>query len=224
VLDGLFHLFLILARAAVIRRSTAYHEAGHAVAQVACRGTIWRVSIAPSIDEQGRPIGGSMEGRPPWEQPAAKAPRGRLRGFTREVRAILRRDGIISFAGIAAQYPRNTGLCGDDMADRARLDIEGFHLAAKDFGCRRPRWTIHWPSFDRACAVIDPRWGQVEALAEALLERTTLLESEVLEIVAKAPDRRNNRQPWIVRRSGGKRVRWLEGRGSLAPSRERGRA
>jgi hypothetical protein len=190
--------------------SLARHEAGHVIAQFAVGDPerIESVSIDPSPALQAagtaglvRKVGGATD-----DQMAIQRELPDVRNLFRNLRepdpsnpAEWERIGVvgaIAYAGVAGQF---AGLCSidSDAYWAAHLDqIEFEHLLAARM---RIFWSRHrwcWPAFDAAARIVDPRWGQLLAVAKALLAKKTVFAPELHDLIAKAPEIVNDRPRW----------------------------
>lgn len=161
-------------------RSTAYHEAGHAVAAHYLGVKVGNVTIVPD----GNAVG-SAQNAPTVSRQNLKAYEFRtsLNNFEGETSAL--RTAVISLAGVVAQRahaPRSV------RNYHWRADYEQINLLARKVCCEDEKEMEHWyrRALRRTEQLINWRWPAVEALAAALIEKRKLSGYEAVAAIQSA--------------------------------------
>jgi len=163
---------------------TAYHEAGHAVASHLVGIRTKRVTIKPQV--------GSLGHHETWsfltaDERLALESSGRSEfGATKALRKVINR-GIILLAGGYAEKV----FTGKYNRIGATADIDSYH----DFIERLFPDDKERRSFDRWIRrrtemLVENSWWRVDAIAQALCERTTLKGDEIREVLWKTVEKR----------------------------------
>jgi|SRR5579884_1318366 len=168
------------------KRQTAYHEAGHAVIAFYLFLPFRYASVKPADGALGHV---RFRKAPKWaydeysSRPLAQ-------------RAFWENHIIVSFAGrIAEQKYRGS---------RVRLGHESDYRGIADMGLRfggdDPKVHVHWFRWlqMRAKGMVDTRWREIEAVAEALLKHERLTRDEIQAVI----DARLGLTPLKVTRAG----------------------
>jgi hypothetical protein len=160
------------------RRETAYHEAAHAVHYYWSDVPFRKVTIKPDGDSLGHV---ALHQSPRWKyDPATPAEEKRARWR-------IEAEVIGGFAGQLAQA-RLTGKHPED--GHWKDDQDAVTLAIRLFGGGGDVVDVYLHfCFLRAQGFVNtrPRWVEIEALAEALLERETLTKEQVRQVIANIP-------------------------------------
>jgi hypothetical protein len=146
-------------------KHTAYHEAGHVVADLWYDHVFESVTIVPD-----------------FEKGYAGIVNGNIKDFPLHL-AVLRYAGAIAEAKLRRVSPL---LCGysEDMVAANNL-MDNYHGAIVALGGRFPcRKRLGIDTKQDARRIINHDWDKVQVIAEALLKRKTLTYSEVLKVVA----------------------------------------
>jgi hypothetical protein len=151
-------------------KETAYHEAGHAVALHHCGIKYNYVTIEP--DEEGR-LGHVLHRLPKWFNPETD--------LCDRVRLLAERHIIVNYAGQIAQTkfrgkPLRFGMESDNAT---AIDLAIYLCGGLGATCDAYLLYCLYASLD----VVNLRWREIEAVAEALLARKTLKYDDVLEII-----------------------------------------
>ena len=157
------------------QRATAYHEAGHAVLSLLMRHHIRRVSIVPN-DDEGTLGHCSSNGAPKWFKPDVGM------GFRDE--KWIESEVLILLAGTAAARH----LTGRHNWRGSNRDIAAAcDLASYLYHGRALKLFLAFMIERTRTAVASPAtWLQIEAVAEALLDRGTLSGREVRTVCQQA--------------------------------------
>lgn len=161
-----------------MRRASAYHEAGHAVAAVHVGLRFIEVTIRPGSDSYGKvvfPSVGAMDWSR-WATPTELVAIEGNEGVPLETpMAWLEARFLVSWAGPIAEE-RFTG----------EWDAEGASEDMEALATFLPLGPDPFPDAREAArAVVDTRWTEIEAVAAGLLERGRLSGDEVRAIVAE---------------------------------------
>lgn len=176
------------------RREVAYHEAGHAIAAIACGDAPGRITI----QNAGEGLAGAFFRNPDRnETTSAEAIRQRdledCAWLARLAKVpslpyqptpeAWQRDMIIAAGGLAAQRR----LLGSEYdwrlgeLDHTRMLGIARAFSLSDGGANAlMRWAMH-----EADEILAQRWQQIEALAAALIERSELVGDEILRAIQK---------------------------------------
>lgn len=151
------------------KKATAYHEAGHAVAAWRQGLKFKRVTIKPDADS----LGHVLKGFPKWFRPDNdQSDRVRLHA---ERHIIMDFAGQLAEAKFRGRRPRyGMGADNQNAVDMA-LYLCGSQKAVEAF--LRFCWCV-------SQEFVNGRWGKIEALAAALLERETLNYEDAIEVIA----------------------------------------
>ena len=153
-------------------KETAHHEAGHAVASWWLGVKFKYVTGAPAADSFGH-----LKPRyPKWFQPDADS--------SDRVRLHIEQDIIIGFAGQLAQ--------AKFRGERPRYGMHGDNRQAVDMASYRGGSTKTTEAYLRYCwcaseDLVSMRWREIQAVADALLERQTISYKEVIEVTLPLP-------------------------------------
>jgi len=160
------------------RRAIAYHEAGHAVVMEAVGVRVRRATIVPSKYESGSVCPHEGESDP------ASQVLIDLVGVLAERRAAGRRPRLTFPSATAVSYFH---VKGDLIEYGAAVDgLNAWEAAAVIAPSHRERTAyLRW-QWERAAAMVERRWVEVEAVAAALLKRKTLYGSEVRRVIRAA--------------------------------------
>jgi hypothetical protein len=185
-------------------RSTAYHEAAHAVAVLLLfkPGTLLYVELNPAPTAE-RPGGTVMQRSDPVVQLISAVQPSAARALWK--REFLIAEGVRCYAGVAAQFPEmDPGRCRwlqliprvdegevpNGVSDFAFAGSENDRhcLAdvARGLGLRRPADRWHQASWRRAKHFVAEHWSAIEAVAAALLQSGHLDGDEVARIIEEA--------------------------------------
>lgn len=150
------------------RAATAYHEAGHAVVAVEERLGIRLVTIVPNEELLGFVL----------EAPLPRDFKPDI-GMNSRIRNRIESEARVCFAGHIAQkraYPRSHRLDGRDI--QRAVDLVSYLVPqSKVLGAYLNLLYL------QAENLVDFNWQEIEAVANALLERDTISGSEVRRIV-----------------------------------------
>lgn len=157
-------------------RATAHHEAGHAVAAHSYQVTTWRVTIQPNADSLGHHHHGVVVRRDiEWDI----SDRNRLRA---------ERLALICLAGPYATR-HFLDITNRRRAYRHEQHAADYHnaidvLSFFEDGTILEKY-LHYLEA-RAAAFVESRWWAITAVADALLEHTTLKGNAVKQVIADA--------------------------------------
>jgi hypothetical protein len=157
--------------------ATAYHEAGHAIAAWWLQLPFKRVTITPNADAGS--LGHLLHDRAPkWFNPEIKA------GDRQRLRA--ERHIITGFAGQIAEgkYRGRRPRYGMDSDNSQAVNMATYFCISTD----TTEALLHF-CFLSSRDLIAKWWWAVEAVALALLDRTTLSCEEVKEVIHSESDR-----------------------------------
>lgn len=183
------------------RRSTAVHESSHLVVMDTL-DLVGPVGVRLAIGERvgdDRYLGVVESADPtrgPWRdlEDDDLPRRPPLLEYDTIVQAILWRNALVYYAGVAGQYHRCCGLTSA-IAGSSRGDRLHYEQLAGAFGYEAPGFW--YDAFDGACRIVDARWGAVLAIASELDACGELFSDEALEIARHAPERVNDlRSRW----------------------------
>jgi hypothetical protein len=163
-------------------RATAYHEAGHAVANVALGLAINKVSIIPGEDHHGLDYTGICvsPGVLDYHYPSA--------GVVREQRAVARAHIVACYAGMAAQRLVDPHRPDEHAAGDEENAMELSRLfGVFPRGCSRVGDEAHLRYLDKLRAearrLVRKHWRAVAELAEELLQCEVLSGPEAEKII-----------------------------------------
>ncbi len=160
--------------------STAYHEAGHAVASWALGSMVHSVSIVPNDDSSGRArIGKTISKR----NIKAFQYRTSLSSFEGETSAL--RYAVINLAGLAAQRkhsPRRV------LYWHGSEDYKNVNFCAEQTCCDDHQEMKYWfrRALRRTERLIEHKWLAVDALAKALIKKNKLSSKEAVAAMQSA--------------------------------------
>jgi hypothetical protein len=179
------------ARSKAQLESTAYHEAGHAVAAWALEYRVSVVTIKPRDD--------GSHGHVRWTNPLRRRNVvAALEGIATErevdrARPYIEHAIIASLAGSVAQRrhnPRSHWRSGASGAKRGELIARDtdydlvIDLIYRLYGGRQKVMDTYWSYLEAlAEALIDFHWERIERLAAALLNRETLKDQEIIDAI-----------------------------------------
>lgn len=148
---------------------TAYHEAGHAVAAQFVRFPFRYVTIVPEVD--GRDVGSLVY--KPWKEASLDWSRLDKVAFRLQRHVVIGLAGQISEGKMRGRRPRY-GMGSDN---RQVVDL------ILNIGSEK---TVN--AFMKYCwcvteDFVDLRWAEISAVAQALLDRKTLKQSDVAELI-----------------------------------------
>ena len=146
--------------------ATAHHEAGHAVASCHLRLRFERVTIKPQDDSLGRVS---------YESPSWLA-----EDYPDVTRRRAKRDIIVSYAGQIAEE-KFRGCKPRYGADGDNQNIA--ELAFRSCGSAEMADAFLRECFAASTDVVNNRWKEIQAVAAALLERSTLTYKETIEVI-----------------------------------------
>jgi hypothetical protein len=157
------------------RRHTAYHEAGHAIADLVSGYRFTYVTIRP--DEYGE-----------YEGVVYGSTRGRARDI-----AVVQLAGIVASAKMSGYDPwENPPRFDDDRADIATADTFVDQWAAfvsRTYGGSSVREELWDEIEDTTRQLVDLNWKPIEVIAGALLEKESLAYADVIGILKdECPD------------------------------------
>jgi hypothetical protein len=164
------------------RRHTAYHEAGHVIADLVFGYRFRVVTIRP--DESGGDDG---------------AVYGSTRGRARDL-AVVQLAGIAASAKMTGGDPwENPDQSGDNSADIAtagRFIDNWVVFLSRTYGDASYRSTIWDEVKDKTRLLVDQNWRPIEVIAAALLAKETLTYDNVIRILKdQCPDFKTGEKP-----------------------------
>jgi len=162
-------------------QSTAYHEAGHAVAAWALGVPVRSITIV----RDGNVSLGSVTYAPVLSKRVLQPFKFKtsLQGIEGETAAL--RYAVISLAGVVSQRkyaPRSV------RRGHARHDYQAVIFSAEQAGCSDEQELKHWyrRALRRAEQLIERKWPAVEAVASALIKKRELSGKEALAAIHSA--------------------------------------
>lgn len=152
-------------------RSTAIHEAGHAVAALACGLTVTAMTIVPNEDNWGSTIHG---------------PLACYDDTKRERTAAVRVQAVICYAGYEAEKLYNPAADPDCSQCDNVTAFDGLRECPPR-NCRCIGDEVYWAALERlrhkARRLVRLHWTRIERVADVLLEQQTLTGPEVAALV-----------------------------------------